>query len=127
MLKNTNLLDWCSSGNVSLPSATSASIISLGETVYLNISAKCSDNASIVPSGVKVLIEYETGSNNYTDVGLVQKGKIAIPGITLGKAYSLQIFYDGNSGKGTYTFNSTQVDILDYELPGDACKKLGLN
>jgi hypothetical protein len=122
----TGLIDWCSD-TVDVSSSTLSGLIPAGETVNLNISAKCSDNASIVPSGVKVLIEYETGSNNYTDVGLVQKGKIAIPGITLGKAYSLQIFYDGNSGKGTYTFNSTQVDILDYELPGDACKELGLN
>jgi hypothetical protein len=121
----TGLIDWCS-GNVDVSSSTLSSLIPAGETVNLNISAKCSGNSSIAPSGVRMKIEYVTGSNNYTDVGLVQQGKIAIPGITLGKAYSLQIFYDGNSGKGTYTFNSTQVDILDYELPGDACDALGL-
>jgi hypothetical protein len=120
----TGLLDWCAE-TVFVP-LTDLEVLKIGGTsVNLNISAKCSGNSSIVPSGVRVKIDYNN-DGTYTDVGFVQQGKITIPGITLGNAYSLQIFYDGKSGIGTYTFNKTEMDILNYKLPGDVCKELNL-
>jgi hypothetical protein len=122
----TALTDWCSD-NVTVSEATLAGLILAGVTVDLNVSAKCSSQSSIIPNQVRMKIEYITGSNNFTDVGLIKEGKISVPGITLNKRYNLRIFYDGKSGDGTYTFNSTEIDILNYELPGDVCKELGLN
>ncbi|ARV06011.1 hypothetical protein BTO04_04530 [Polaribacter sp. SA4-10] len=121
----TDLIDWCS-GNANVSQGTLDQAIPDGDTVELNISAKCSGSSSIVPNQVRMKIEYVSGSGEYSDVGLIKDGKISIPGVTLNKQYNLQLFYDGNSGKGTYTFNKTVMDILNYPLPGNVCAELGL-
>ena len=120
----TALLDWCAE-TVVVP-LTDLEVLKLGGTsVNLTMSAKCGNNAAIFPSGVRVQIDYNN-DGTYSDVGYVQAGRITIPGISIGNTYSIQVFYDGKSGVLSYAFNSKEIEILDYPLPGDICGDLGL-
>ena len=120
----TALLDWCAE-TVVVP-LTDLEVLKLGGTsVNLTMSAKCGNNAAIFPSGVRVQIDYNN-DGTYTDVGYVQAGRITIPGISIGNTYSIQVFYDGKSGVLSYAFNSKEIEILDYPLPGDICGDLDL-
>lgn len=120
----SQVIDWC--GSVSVDPTSLETLKLQGETVEVDISAKCGDSASIRPSGVKLYIEYNAGSETFVEVGTMQNGKISIPGITLGREYKLRVYYDGNSGDGTYTFDSTTLKIENYDLPGDLCDEIGL-
>ena len=120
----TALLDWCAE-TVVVP-LTDLEVLKLGGTsVNLTMSAKCGNNAAIFPSGVRVQIDYNN-DGTYTDVGYVQAGRITIPGISIGNTYSIQVFYDGKSGVLSYAFNSKEIEIIDYPLPGNICGDLGL-
>jgi hypothetical protein len=120
----TALLDWCAE-TVVVP-LTDLEVLKLGGTsVNLTMSAKCGNNAAIFPSGVRVQIDYNN-DGTYSDVGYVQAGRITIPGISIGNTYSIQVFYDGKSGVLSYAFNSKEIEILDYPLPGDICGDLDL-
>jgi len=97
-----------------------------GETINLNISAKCpSGNSAIIPNKVSLFIDYES-NNNYVFVGLINNGKISIPGITLNKKYNLKVTYNNESGTGNYTFDKKNMEIFDYDIPGETCEKLKL-
>ena len=120
----TGLLGWCTS-QTALDADSLNGLVLPGVTVQVDISARCSGSSSIRPSGVVLYVDY-LGDGNFTEIGVVQEGRISIPGITLNRPYKLRVYYDGDSGDGTYTFTSTNQVISDYELPGDVCTELGI-
>lgn len=100
----TGLIDWCS-GNANVSEATLAGLIPAGLTVDLNLRGKCSESSYIVPNEIKMKIEYTSGTGDFTDLGLIKKGQISIPGVILNKEYNLKVFYDGQSKVDVYTFD----------------------
>lgn len=116
-------LTWCNDGTPTEAENTADAAVE-GVTVNLNISAKCpSGTSAIIPNEVKVFVDY---NGVYKSVGVIKNGKISIPGIVLGQTYQMKVVYDGQSGYGSYTFSSENVDILDYDLPGEVCTQLNL-
>ena len=114
-------LSWCGETEVDLSGIQQTS----GVTVDLKLSGKCNGYSSIIPNNVKLFIDYD-GTGTYTEVGLISEGEISIHNVILNKEYSLRVLYDGESEYGTYTFTSEQMDILDYTIPDNICRKLGL-
>lgn len=126
----TDLLDWCNLPNIN--ESLLDNLFVPGDVVNLTVSAKCAGNSSIIPSGVKMFVKYDFIDDplnplaGFEEVGVIQKGKISIPGITLGQEYEIRIVYNGKSGRGKYTFDKTEMTISDYPLPGEACADLDL-
>jgi hypothetical protein len=125
LLGETGMLSWCSD-IVNVSSNAIRNLKLEGKSVALNVSVTCSGSAAIKPSGVAVYIEYTAGTGKFTEGGILDEGRVTIPGITLGRDYKLRVYYNGDFRDGTYTFDSENVDILNYELPGDVCAELGL-
>ena len=118
-----NDIAWCGSAK---SSPATEGLILVGETVNLTISAKCpSGKSSIIPNEIKLSVDYNDGVG-YRSVGNIINGEISIPGIILGQQYELKVSYNGESGTGTYTFNTKNEKIADYPIPGDVCTKLNL-
>lgn len=125
----TDLLDWCNLPNVN--ESLLDNLFLQGDVVNLNVSAKCAGNSVVIPSGVKLFVKYDPIVDplnplaGFEEVGVIQNGKISIPGITLGQEYELRIVYNEKAGTGKYVFNSTNEAIEDYPLPSEACTELG--
>lgn len=118
-----NDIAWC---GPAVSSPNTDQLKTGGETIDLTISAKCpSGTSSIIPSKVKLFIDYDR-NGYYKEVGLIENGKILIPGIVLNKTYDLKVVYDGKSGFGSYNFTSKTMKITDYDLPGEVCENLKL-
>jgi hypothetical protein len=124
-----NDIAWCSAGGsadggITVPEAEKLKVE--GVTVNANVAGKCtSTDSAIIPDNIKLFIDY-AGDGTFLPAGIVRKGKIAIPGITLNKEYSLRVTYDGDTETEKYTFTSDYIEILDFKLPGDICAKLKL-
>lgn len=117
---------WCASTDNQVSAEVVNELKPEGVTVNLNISAKCpSGNSAIIPNEVKVFVDFN-GNGFFKSVGVIKDGKISIAGIELNKTYEMKVTYDGKSGFGSYTFSSENLDILDYDLPGEVCTQLNL-
>jgi|UPI000379DF12 hypothetical protein len=120
--------EWCGGpgGVVEVAAAELQGLaITTGVTVKITASVVCGSGSAIFPDKVTVFIDYN-GDGNYTKVGVTDKGVISISGVTLNTEYSLKASFNGNSGVGPYTFETTDIEILDFPVPGDLCDEIGL-
>jgi len=93
------------------------------KSINIDVASSCNGNA-FVPDGFPFYVLRENGQFSYE--GTIRKGKMTLNGFEIGKQYIFKTVYKGEIFISTWTFDSENFIDHNFNIPDEACQKLGL-